>query len=664
MATRCRWMWIGMTAVAALMAAPAQADDAALPREIGGVRLSRAEAAVAVALVRHTLATVEGDEGLKRQPTHAALAHTLSTRFTEAWPLTEPPPKVFGDLRRMQVFVTLYAPGGADLSAEGQGASLLGAVVDAACSLGRSDRYRQDGFNGLARMRVALDLTVSQLPYRTNIAEPFLYSMRPGLDGLVYENGDQRSLVLPWEAVRRSWELRFRKQGEEGAEQTQPARTPEDVKRAVFRSLLDRAGQQPSTWRGPLARVLRFDAQSFVEDRPGGGAGALQLYRTGVPVRAESMMPDDVAAALKLATDYLARTPDRAHRVREAYDPLGGRWDERFDAGRQALATAAVARLCRAEKEPWMLRATRRLSGWLVNGLKRGTFKDRSGADRACAYVLVDAKPQLPVIAQVLAGLCEVQQTDPTDDTREAIRQLANTLLVSQRADGAFGLYFLPATDEKAVALDREDFRGESLSLLALGRAFEATGDRDLLKAARTSAEYMVFHREKKLGRAEPQGMADPYLVEALVVLDPHLANDGLVRYAAACSETIMGSQAGDASRYYLDELGGFLGGAVYPDAEYSSFCLRGLKAFLHLAAAVESSAPERYKRVSLALTRERASQSVTAAEAFLLGLQYTPENTFYVAEPAVAVGGLRHSACDPRVSTIAGANFLLAESP
>jgi len=663
MAGWCRRTGIGVAVVAALMAGPIRADDTALPQEIGGVRLSRAEAAVAANLVRHTLKTVGSDASLKRQPTHAALVHALTNRFAETWPLAESRPKVFGEPRRMQVFVTLYAPGGADLSAEGRGTSLLGAVIDAACSLQRSARYGLEGFDRLTQVRVSLDLTVIQLPYRVNVAEPFLYSMRPGLDGLVYENADQRGVVLPWEAVRRSWELRFRTPEGGDAPQTRPARTPEDVKKAVFRSLLERAGQQPTTWRGPLARVLKFDVQSFVEDRPGGGSGVVQLYRTGVPVRAESMMPDDVAAAAKLATDYLARTPDRAHRVREAYDPLRGQWDERLDPGRQAVVTSAVARLCRSAKQEWMLRATRRLSGWLVRGLKRGTFKGRDGKERPCAYVLVEAKPQMAAIAQVLVGLCEVQQTDPAEDTRDAIRLLAGTLVAAQYPDGAFGLHFMPAADEKVVGKDREDVRGESLSLLALARAFEVTGDQELLKAARAGAEYMVFRREKKLGRSEPVGIADPYLIEALAVLDRYLANDGFVRYAATCAEAIVKTQASDASRHYLDELGGFLGGTTYPDAEYSSFCLRGLKAFLRLAAAVEASAPERYRKASLALTRERASQSVTRAEAFLLGLQYTESNTFYVGEPAVALGGLRHSACDARVSTIAVANFLLAET-
>jgi hypothetical protein len=633
--------------------------DAPLPRMVGGVRISRADAAAAVRVVRHALQTINTDPSLKRQPSALALAHTLTARLKAAWPLEEPMPVVFAEERPMQVFVALYGPAGTDLVAEGRGPSLLAALVHAACGLGLSERY-PGGFDRLAQVRVSFDLTIHQMPYRANIAEPFLYSMRPGIDGLVYANGDRRSTVLPWEAMRRAWEMKFRTpEGQEVAE-TRPARTPTEVKKAVFRSLLERAGAQPATWRAPTAHVLRFETQAFAEDRPDGEVMA--LYRTGPVVRPESLIADDLAAAVTLATDYLARTPSRTNVVRDAFDPQRQAWNERFESARQALVVQALISAYARAKQPWMIKAARTLSEELRRELKRGTSSDSREGRRQCAFVVVGGKSELVWTAQVLVGLSALQGIDADKGRLDLIGELAGTLLHAQQEDGAFKVYFAPATDEKTVETDKEDLRGESLSLLALARAYEATGRRDLLKAARKTAEYLVFEREEKLGRAQAKGLSDPYLVEALSALDPHLANDALLRYAITCAEAIMAAQINDISLHPLDEQGGFLVGTTYADTEYASFCLRGLKALERAAARIEGAAAARYNRLGLALPRERLRQAIRRAEAFLLGLQYTEATGFYLAAPELAAGGLRHSACDGRISTVAVANFILAE--
>lgn len=656
---------------------------------VGGIELSRAEAAQAVALVRHVFGLAESDASIQRMPTPEAVAHALTLRFKDAWPLKEPASPVFQEARPMQVFVTLYRANGTELGGEGAGDSLTEALSGAAAALAADARYRAGQFHRPAEVRVALDLTVTLVPYMANLAEPFLYSFRPGLDGLVYENVAQRSVTLPWEAVRRSWDLKFRRaesdktgkpaEGDKAApsggadktekgdktdkvEEFRPARSPEDIKAAVFAALVERAGTTMSAYRTPAARVLRFQSQSFVETALGGG-DVLALYRTGPLVRAESLTEAEISTAVGLAADYLARSPNQDREVRDAYDPLRDQWQDDYSAARQAMTAAALAAQSRTAKQDWMLRAARTLSAEIVKGLRRQTLKTSGGQDFSCAYVGEAGRAELVRTAQVLACLATVEGVGPEEPTRAAIVELANSLLVSQQADGSFKVFFAPGTAADLVGKDAEDLRGESLSLLALALAYERTQSQELLAAARKTAEYLVFEREKKLGRKEPRGLADPYLVEALAILDGLLVNDAFVSYAAGCAAAIREKQIVDATQAHRDELGGFRLIASYPDAEYSSFCLRGLRAMERLADRIETAAATRFTKLGLAATRDRARESARQAEAFLVGLQYTPANLFYAATAPIAAGGLRQSAYDTRVSTIAVCNFLLAES-
>ncbi|NIA22488.1 MAG: hypothetical protein GWP05_11120 [Anaerolineaceae bacterium] len=658
-----------LLAIALLVAASpgAWAQEAAdlMGGNIGGLRLNGQEAAVSVAVVRHVLKTLEADKSLARQPSRKALILTIGRRLFTAWPLKAAPPRVLSQERHMQVFVTLYGPRGADLTAEGRGNTLLAALIDASTNLPRDMRYRGDGFNKLNEIRISLEVTVYRLPYMQNLAEPFLYSMRPGLDGLVYQNADQRSTVLPWEAIRRGWEMHFTRRAATETKEARPAYLPDDVKKAVFRSLLDRAGADTATWRGPGARVLRFETQCFIERRPGGPAdgdpasrAVVAIYRTGPLVDYEELTRARVASAVSLATNYLARTLVGEQQVRAGYDPLRDRWQAEFDAPRQALAVRAFARLYGRRKEQWMLKAAQSACSELLKPIKQVVVVDAGGARRPCAFVVSGLKSQITWTAQALLAVADLQAVAEDKAVATALRRLANTLLVE---DGAFDTYFVPGTSEQLGLANSEDLDGESLALLALARSYELLKDESLLASARRSADYLVFQRERRLGRKQARGLADIHLIEALALLDRHLANDAYARYAGLCADAILEDQASQPARYLDDEVGGWATGNHF-QSELASFNLRGLVAARRMAEWVGKLAPERFRRLKLDSLAERTARGVRMAEAFLVNLQYTPTNSFYVTQPQIASGGLRFSATDSRISTVAVCNFLLAE--
>ncbi|MBN2581920.1 MAG: hypothetical protein JXL80_02555 [Planctomycetes bacterium] len=658
-----------LVALGALAAtARAQGDDL-LGGRVGGVRLSDDEATSAIRLVRRTLEMLEADRSLKDLQPRQKQIQALADRVKASWPKDAPLPQVVLQERPMQVFVTLYNPGGGDLTAEGRGNSLLAALIDGAANLPRGARYQSEGFSRLAAVRIHLDVTVYRLPYMQNLAEPFLYSMRPGLDGLVYENGDLRGTVLPWEAVRRAWQMHFVQVGEEERQaEARDARLPEDVKKAVFRSLLDRAGAQPTTWRGPVARVLRFETQSFVERAAGGKtapgqAAVVALYRTGPLTDAEKLTDADVAEAVRTGTDFLARAITPEGQVNASYDPLRDQWLVGPDASRQALAVRALSSLYRARKEAWVIRAAQSAAGVLLKSVKEGVVTDRAGAQQQCAFVFAGLKSEVAWTSQALVALADLNAVAPDKATETTVRQMAVALLAAQDPDGSFPVYFTTGTTGESAVKNSEDLQGESLAVLALVRAFDVLKDEALLRAAQRSADYLVFERERRIGRRQGTGLPDVPLVEALDRLDELLPNEAYARYARLCSEQILAQQASEPARYLDDEVGGFPSGQLF-DSESTAYNLRGLVAARRLAARNRKANAERYAQLKLDLLERESGRAIRLAEAFLANLQYRPESSFYIAQPAVASGGLRYSATDARISTVTMLNFLLAETP
>ncbi len=672
---RSMWRILAALTLVVVSAGAARADTAPEPSgRLGGVKLSRAEAGAGLALVRWAIVTTEQDKSIKPAATRDAMIRALAKKMAEKWPLAEAAPNILNEKHRMEIFVTLYGPGGGDLTAQGRGTTLAGALIDAAVNLVSNSRYRTEGWQHPEQIRIALDLTVYRAPYLQNVAEPFLFTMRPGLDGLVYENGAAAGTVLPWEAVRRPWDMHFTKQADNNStDETRPARDPEELKVALFKSLLDRAGADQKNWKSPAAEVLRFEVQSFVEGRTGGGGDTFEIFRTGPLVRPDSVDAELLATAAARAADFLARAPDTADgMVRASYDPLRRLWGrEPIDPGRQGLAAQAFLQRYgvrlpkeRAKREEWLLKAGSALTLALIKDLKpvdkvQGWDQER----RDCSFPVAEHKSEVSWTAQALAAVADLQAVQPDDTKRQVLARLTNTLLSAQKKDGSFNTLFAPGTDKRLIEKDSEDLTGESVALFGLVRAYETTlttgtGDENLLKYVRRSADYLVFQREKTLGRKEIRGLADTYLIEALAALDRRLDNDAYVEYVAKCVQAVASTQIIDPSRYPLDELGGFTG----PDAESASFSLRGLAAATALAKRIESSAPDRFKKLGLQDLLDTAARTRQRAEGYLLGLQYTESNSFYLPEPAVASGSFRFSACDSRASTLATANFLLAE--
>ena len=369
-------------------------------------------------------------------------------------------------------------------------------------------------------------------------------------------------------------------------------------------------------------------------------------------------------SAIGSSADYLARAPERSGAVRDGYDPLRLVWSSQggMRPDQQALCLEALARLHQSGKEAWTMQGAKLLLDTLAGGIQGLRVQGLDKQSRQTAFASYDGRSETAWHAQMLLGVAALEEIAPTDSQRNLIRHLANTLLSVQKTDGTFMHYIGPGTEESLMQNDREDRFGVSLNLLALTRAYEILKDDELLRRARLTADFLVRQREKSLGREKNEGLADVHLIAALGALDRHEVNDSYVNYARLCIGQILKLQAADPMLYPRDEWGGF-GESGTVDTHFSAFCLRGLGAAARMAANIRKASPERFAKLNLESMESAAHIAGERAIAYMLGMQYTAENSFYIDLQRVASGGFRHSATDCRISTVTVATWLLSQA-
>lgn len=102
------------------------------------------------------------------------------------------------------------------------------------------------------RVRIEVSILTSPEPIRSTDPAERLRSVRVGVDGLIVEGFGTSGLLLPQVAPEQSW----------NAEE-------------FLAGTCEKAGLSADAWRSPQVRVLRFQAEVFAEESPGGRVVAL-----------------------------------------------------------------------------------------------------------------------------------------------------------------------------------------------------------------------------------------------------------------------------------------------------------------------------------------------------------------------------------------------------
>ncbi|HDH96994.1 MAG TPA: AMMECR1 domain-containing protein [Proteobacteria bacterium] len=460
--------------------------------------------------------------------------------------------------------------------------------------------------SGMDKTRIKIDLAFGERPLKNRSTKKLKYQIEPGIHGLILQKDGERFIILPEQVIYESW-----------AQVRTTRILGNKLARKQLRKLCRQAHLDKDCWKNKELPINTFQVVSFIEVSPNGKP--IDLYRGNAPVSPEPLTTERIMNAAKAAADYLIRHQKDDGSFTYIYYPTFDKEAKTYGFVRHVGTTWGFFLLYKATGEEKYkeagIKAMKFFEKYIQFPLEAPhiailKYKGRSAALGSMA-----------IAALVLADAPEDVLDEKHRDLRE---RFGNALLFMQIDDGRFYTYFRQAVSKTIPKKQARYYPGEAL--LALVKLYEVTQDKKWLDAAIKSADYQV----EEFWRT---GRPDNWSIQALsrlyrIVKDP--------KYKKACyamADWNWNHQwRKDRKPRYPDYLGGY-DNARPPRSTP--------------AASRTEAADEALKLALFEGDKEKIEQyaeAVLSAVRFDMNCQYRPENTYFLANPSRAIGGIKGS--------------------
>lgn len=519
-----------------------------------------------------------------------------------------PPPETLG--RRTvhaPVFVTVYGPdrqlrldpvlGTWSPTEEQPELSLAQAILEASRQAGQKLRAR--GRRSLGRAHVKLDLSGPARPVWPKAAAYLDWIVDPGRDGLELNRPNGKAWWLP------SW----------------------TVERGLTASrALDRLESEIDA-RAPSSKLSRFRTTSFIQ-AVGSEDRAQRIVRANV--LQPSPTAKSVEQSIAAAASYLARAVRSDGTYCYTYRPLLDECAPDYNLLRHAGTTYSLYQALGLGPDPTLFDAAERATAWL-----RSQVRTVDG-DRSRAYLLDAGRAKLGAVGLSLMALVERERVVRDGRDRKLNRSLADFLISQQRNDGYFESYFAYKPGVHVPERNSIYYPGEAV--LGLVRLYRIDPEPRFFEAALLGAEFLVKKRWRWAG-IELYVPPDAWLTQAIADLDAVRPADWLRDYAYEIVELTETTMLRAEDAVAPDLVGGPAAGVELPRVTPAGARAEGSTAAWTMAERRgEREAATRWRDLTL------------RAAAFQLGHQYSPENSYFLAEPERAQGAFRGAPDDLEV--------------
>ncbi len=369
----------------------------------------------------------------------------------------------------------------------------------------------------------------------------------------------------------------------------------------TLQSLCKQAGAEKDCYEHEDTQIFAFHSITFIR----GADGTLtELYRSNVLVPTESIDRNMIVERLYYSFDWFTQHSS-VYTLHYQYYPSKDTYSSSNNDVRQMATLWAMARLQRFfGEETYTDFIGRGITYYLNMTACTGTYcfvQDGDGgkiANNAFMILTLLEMPEYP-------------------DGEYYINQYANGLLQQQQDNGRYKTFF-----EYSMGGGEDYYPGESM--LALMELYYNTNDSKYLQSVERAFPYY-----RAYWRGNPTTAFIPWHSQAYILLynithDPELAS-----FVFEMNDWLIDNHQITEGRYE-DEIGGMPLGT--PRCSTSSY-LEGLADAYRLAVMVNDTKHIR-----------KYEGAIRAGVRYILLTQYTPENSFYLKRPELAIGGFRYS--------------------
>ncbi|MFW6188847.1 MAG: hypothetical protein ACOC7T_00305 [Planctomycetota bacterium] len=490
------------------------------------------------------------------------------------------------------LFVTAYGPRARRFRTAVGAGNLEEGVLRAAARL--ANRY--DGNVETGGLRVRIDIVQEARPFPLEQRLAFAERKFGAPAGVAVEGADQVHYLLPADVVH----------------------TPADTHLDLLSTACRRAGVGALEWKDEGRRMWLLEVRGFVNAAPGQPA-ALRSDRGLTPVG--SVSTARLLRAVRMGGDYLSSARAESGLFPTFLNPVADLKGGCQSLTDQASATAALAALGEMRPREDQLSAAYEALSALMHYTDMDADNPRmafSTREEECGDVR-----ELAASARVLEAMCRYRRAGGEDAPDPWIYALANFLLFMQRNDGLFDLKYDPESGSKLTPKRAEgDAAPQAAAVKALVLAHRELEAPNALVAARKALDALV-QQENASGEWSAEEAAE--LVEAVLEYSRFMPAERGLELARRIARHRRTRQLTESGAPAADLVGGTLE-EFPPPAEATA---QDLRVFASMCLLEPEADPANLRAA------ERSAR-------YLLGLQYLPENSYYLKRPSAGRGGLR----------------------
>ena len=485
------------------------------------------------------------------------------------------------------------------------GLSLSDAVDNAVSQLKKESCFYHFE-NNLSETRIKVDLAYNEKALKTTILEKLPKNIEPGMHGLILISDGKRFFQLPEQLIYESW-----------AQIREKRILGKKLATKQLNKLCSEAGFDKECWKNKKRAVSTFEVESFIELSPNGAP--VDLYRGNAQISPEPLTTARILEAAKAAGDYLIRNQKENGSYTYIYYPEFDKEDPGYGFVRHVGTIYGFFQLYQATGE---------------QKYKDAAIKALNYAERyfeipteAPHTAILNYKGESAALGSMAIGalaLVDAPKDFLNDHYIDLRNRFGNTLIFMQLEDGRFYTYFSQATKKAIPQKQAVYFPGEAF--LALVRLYEVTKDKKWLDAAKKTANYQMadFWRT---------GVPDNWVIQAMSRLYRIEQNPEYKRACYAMADYNWNHQWRQGrTPPYPDYFGGYDNSKPPRSTPAAS---RTEAADEALALALFAGDKEKI---------EQYADAVLSAVRFDMNCQYRPENTYFLADPARAMGAIKGS--------------------
>ena len=517
-----------------------------------------------------------------------------------------------------EVFVRVFLPGIKSVQAQAHKGSIAESLQEACDRLRDNSKFRSLYKGKMKQTRVGVFIMDEVKKIKTRSTKKMKYSVEAGIHGLIIEREGRVVSQLGEEVLYSGWGMR-------GFKDRDRVSGSKMVQRRL--EYLCKKGDWPRTsWKDDVGtRIWYFSTHAALELEPGGKAFA--------PYRAFMIWPKEITRGHLLESAWLAGRNIAMHTDEKGkfgyhYRPVADEFasDKHYNIVRHAGSVWGLFTAYNATGDRYLFDAGQRALGYLEGEIKI------AAEDANVAYLDYRGKSYLGTNALTLLSLIEIPAEALTPKLKESRGKLGNGLIAFQVEDGRFYKSWKEVLKGGPVPDPQPRyFPGEAF--LALVKFYEIDPQEKWLNAAKLCATAQMEGWD-----ANPKQQPDAWVVQAMSRLYKFTNDEKLAKYVFAMVEWHFRHQWGmpekskKTSVRYADYFGGADNSTPPRSTPTSARNEANVEAW-HLAVAIGDKD-----------MTKRLGDSVMAALWHNSVDQFRPETTYFLPEPAKAIGGIRGS--------------------